>query len=517
MAGRVLNRSAMRNLKLLLLLLMSCAAAWAQEPETQVNPHGTVEGIEISGVPEDDISQAVRGMMQRLVGQKFDQDAANDLVDRIEIELPGHIATTKLSPGSDADHIKIIFVVEESDEAPGRRSNINSRYTVESVEVSGYDEARLSKDIRDEMQKLVGQRLDHELADRVQQRILRELHHKYNVSRRVKRGMERQHVVVIFEVRKVPWIPFVDLSSYQIYHSKQNISFGLTIPIESNHNRFTFVMVNDSDQLLERFAGIRIGYENVQLGTTLLGIGLHYSTFDEKWKPPVREATVRSPEIATIYRARQSFDPSVTVAFAPRLKLSMGVSLGEMEMQPQTQVNPPLHHENSNAAVASLSYQGRWETPDGDKHRFEGKYDLRAANHKLDSDFIYTRHFAQGRYVFTHDNNSVAVALLAGRISGRAPLFDRFSLGNSTTLRGWNKFDIVPLGGDRVAHGSLEYRYQGFQVFYDAGAAGGDGRPIQGRHSVGFGFAGDEDFFAELAFPIRHGAVRPTFIMGFKF
>ena len=59
---------------------------------------------------------------------------------------------------------------------------------------------------------------------------------------------------------------------------------------------------------------------------------------------------------------------------------------------------------------------------------------------------------------------------LFGGITGDAPLFERFTLGDSTTLRGWNKFDIAPAGGDRVFHQSLEYRYHGFGVFLDSGS-----------------------------------------------
>ena len=33
-----------------------------------------------------------------------------------------------------------------------------------------------------------------------------------------------------------------------------------------------------------------------------------------------------------------------------------------------------------------------------------------------------------------------------------APLFERFSLGNTYTLRGWNKFDVAPLGGALADH-----------------------------------------------------------------
>ena len=47
-------------------------------------------------------------------------------------------------------------------------------------------------------------------------------------------------------------------------------------------------------------------------------------------------------------------------------------------------------------------------------------------------------------------------------INGRAPLDDRFVLGNTYYLRGWNKYEIDPLGGNRVVSNSVEYRYGPF-------------------------------------------------------
>ena len=54
-------------------------------------------------------------------------------------------------------------------------------------------------------------------------------------------------------------------------------------------------------------------------------------------------------------------------------------------------------------------------------------------------------------------------------------------------LRGWNKYDLDPLGGSRVAHNSLDYRYGIFEAFYDAGAIWDPGQDIVARHSGGRG------------------------------
>jgi outer membrane protein assembly factor BamA len=106
------------------------------------------------------------------------------------------------------------------------------------------------------------------------------------------------------------------------------------------------------------------------------------------------------------------------------------------------------------------------------------------------------------------------VGFLAGRISGDAPLYDRFVLGDSTTLRGWNKFDLDPLGGSHVAHGSVDYGFKILQVFYDAGAVWD--RSPEARQSVGAGFK-KEGFQLAVAFPLRAGRADPIFYAGMNF
>ena len=328
--------------------------------------------------------------------------------------------------------------------------------------------------------------------------------------------------MVIYEVRKVRWIPFADLFEYVLYDSKQNFSASIAIPIDFGSNRLSFGLVDDQDQTLERFAGIRLGYENVEVGTQRLGIALRYARYHERWQP----ATISD----SIYRERTTFDPSVTFAFDSRLRLTAGLSLSDLQLQ-----FPSIHSENSNAVTASLNYRNVWQIPMEDRHSLEAGYDLRAGNHALDSEFIFTRHFAHAQYVYGHDKNTLSVSFLGGLISGRAPLFERFSLGNTSTLRGWNKFDVAPLGGDRAVHASLQYGFGGprigtftndagqrhgiesvFHVFYDVGAVGDHGSAIKGRHSAGFG-VGKDTFFMSLGFPIRSSRVQPTFLLGFRF
>jgi hypothetical protein len=263
-----------------------------------------------------------------------------------------------------------------------------------------------------------------------------------------------------------------------------------------------------------------------KVGTEHLGLALHYSRYHDRWQP----ATVLASSTG-VYRERNTFEPMVTIALDSRLRLTAGVSVSELEMQ-----YPSIHRANANAAVGRLTFQNNWRTPDA-RHLLRADYDLRAGNREMDSDFVYTRHLVHAQYGFGSGHNRLLLSFQAGTISGNAPLFERFSLGDTTTLRGWNKFDVAPLGGNRMIHSTLQYGIGGprfgiwtdngtrtsvgfgFHVFYDVGAVGDRGAPIQTRHSAGFGFGSPSSsgFFIELGFPIRSERVQAIFSTGFRF
>ncbi len=102
-------------------------------------------------------------------------------------------------------------------------------------------------------------------------------------------------------------------------------------------------------------------------------------------------------------------------------------------------------------------------------------------------------------------------------------MFERFVLGDSATLRGWNKYDIDPLGGNRMVYGSVTYGYRIMRVFYDTGAVWEQGTTPDARHSVGVGVSSGLGVFQKgafllaVAFPIRQGRADPVFIAGMNF
>ena len=104
---------------------------------------------------------------------------------------------------------------------------------------------------------------------------------------------------------------------------------------------------------------------------------------------------------------------------------------------------------------------------------------------------------------------------MAGGITGHAPLFERFTLGDATTLRGWDKYDIAPAGGDRVVYSSLEYRYTGLALFLDIGSVWDANTERRVRVSAGFGFHAGPAFLT-VGFPLNTDDLSAVFTMGVR-
>jgi outer membrane translocation and assembly module TamA len=104
---------------------------------------------------------------------------------------------------------------------------------------------------------------------------------------------------------------------------------------------------------------------------------------------------------------------------------------------------------------------------------------------------------------------------MAGRITGAAPLFERFTLGDTRTLRGWDKYDIAPAGATKMYYASVEYGFSGIGVFLDVGSAWDDHTPSRARVSTGLSFhAGPA--FAAVGFPLNTDNLTAIFSMGIR-
>jgi outer membrane protein assembly factor BamA len=166
--------------------------------------------------------------------------------------------------------------------------------------------------------------------------------------------------------------------------------------------------------------------------------------------------------------------------------------------------------------VISAAYDRKWGQGETVGHEARIGYDLRAGRTALGSDLEYTRHLGTVRYQYRAGKNLVTADFSIGGIDGSAPLFERFALGDSRTLRGWSKYDIAAAGGDRMWYQSVEYSYRRFAVFFDAGSMWDTGTDAGVKTSTGFGYHGDH-LFMMLGFPLNAGELRAAFMTGIRF
>jgi outer membrane protein assembly factor BamA len=397
--------------------------------------------------------------------------------------------------------------------------NINSRYTVESIGFTGKSHYRLSTGALEEMHRLIGAKVSTEALNRLARHIRSELR-ATEVTFKLARGGEPNHVKVLLEVDKRKSNFDLSIPTFS-YNSRQGWTGVAEASTTVGANTFTVGALSDGDTLAERFTGFKLKYDRLSLKTDRIRLGFEYDSYHELYDRATLIAldqALSSSLGAGAFRSRTDFEPSATFVLAKPLTLTVGFSFEQM--QPQVSA---AHSESANAVVNTLRYHQRWENSDATNQELDAGYNLRAATRSLGSDLAYTRHMINARYGLRHEHQSVEVTLAAGVIYGHAPLFERFVLGNSSTLRGWNKYDIDPLGGNRVVHGSVTYGYHIMRVFYDTGSVWDQGKSPEARHSAGIGISSGLGIFHKgalllaVAFPIRQGRADPVFIAGMNF
>ena len=396
--------------------------------------------------------------------------------------------------------------------------NVNTRYTVDTVMVSGKgwktdlvsdrnQNQRMSSGLRKDLAALIGQKLNPSALDSLAARLKKELAAR-EVSHHVLRGDNPEHVRVEFEVRPYRGDVDANLTKF-VYNSKQGGSGAGEVGVTVQQNSFRFGIASDGDSLDERYAGISARYENKHVGTDRVNLKFQFDSYHDQWNPGTLDALAAggSKETSDAYRTRQNFQPGVTIALAKPLTLEVGASFERFGEQ-----FPAAHTEASNALIATLRYHQRLEESDNQQD-LDASYSLGAATRIVGSDFVYASHAWGMRYQLMHGKHVLSDTFSGGVITGRAPLDDRFVMGNSVYLRGWNKYEIDPLGGNRMVHNTVDYHYGLFRIFYDTGAIWDEGQSAVPRHSLGVGLR-ESVFTLAVAFPLRSGHVEPVFMMG---
>lgn len=397
---------------------------------------------------------------------------------------------------------------------PASDLNVNSKYIVESIHFIGHS-YQLSRAAMDEMHRLIGSRLNTEALAKLTTHIRGELR-AHSVTFKLDRGAQPGTVSVLLAVDKR-----FDLSIPRFAYNSNEGWTGIGEGRATlGDNAFTFDVLSDRDTQVEQFAGIQAKYE--RFATDRIRAGFEFDLYHEDYAPATRLALAGSESSSSLgagpYRSRMNFEPSATFVLAKPLTLTIGLSFEEL--QPEFSA---ARLESANAVVNTLRYHQRWEDSDATIQELDAGYNLRAATRLLSTDFGYTRHSVNASYNYKHDHQIVEIGLALGLIYGNAPLFERFVLGNSYTLRGWNRYDLDPVGGNRLAYGTVTYGYHIMRVFYDTGSVWDHGRSPELRQSAGVGVSSGfrrlqrGAFLLAVAFPLRQSHADPVLIAGMNF
>ena len=381
--------------------------------------------------------------------------------------------------------------------------NVNSRYTVEDVRVD--PERRLSRTLREDLRKLVGEKFNQATLDALRERLKQETGARV-VSQKVVRGDKAETVQVVFELRYGKHGIDVNIPK-AVYASRLGWSGAMELEAHWAGNTVGFGVADDGDALVERFAGIRAYYERKELWGRRFGFRFDAEDWHDQWNRTTMDALGSSMEP---YRSRTSIQPVLTVRLWGPLTWSGGVNFQNLETPNQA---APV--QGAHSVVQILRLRQQW-SESGLKQTVEAGYGLRAATNLLSSDFVYARHQFDASYKFQDGPHEIIVRAVGGAISGNAPMFERFVAGNTTVLRGYSKWDLTPAGATRLAAGTLEYRNHGIGVFYDTGTAWDDGGAARVHHSLGCGYTTRKGLMVAVAFPMR-GDMFPMFFAGINF
>src|ERR1700733_663750 len=401
--------------------------------------------------------------------------------------------------------------------------NVNSRYTIESINFVDQHEYKLSTSALDEIRHLVGAKVSTEALDRLAMRIRGELR-AHDVTFKLARGLHPESVRVLIQV---------DHAGGSFNASVPNLAYNSALGFTGTGelsstigpNAFTFRMLRDSDPLIERFSGVQAKYERALSANGRIRLAFEFDGYQDQYAPSTL-AALDAPHSSSqsslsgpgAYGSRLNYEPSATFVLAAPLTLTVGLSFEQLNGLPMA-----ARSESAHAVINSLRYRQCWATSGDSTQELDAGYSLRAATTVLASDLAYTRHVAHLKYNYSSRTQSVEVKMIAGAIYGQAPLFERFALGDSTLLRGWNKYELDPLGGNRLAYGSVTYGYHMMRVFYDTGSVWDQGKSPEVKESVGVGMSSGLGVFEKgaflvaLAFPLGQSHVTPVLIAGMNF
>ena len=517
----LLCRAGMRTLHRALLVFISALLLMAPRPafgQQTDPPDGTqVTSAQVSGLELTRLSPGLQEEIGKIAGAPLDRAKLRELAARIEAELPRYVAAVRVTPDPTGGARVVIVVARMRD--PEHQANINVKYNVEEIKIKGVPDSAITAELRAEMDAMKGKPFEPEQADRLEAR-LRAIFPDYDVSRRTIKGDQTGLVTIDFVLTRSEssrWLQFEPNKSHAFYHTDQGWGAFFDMPIGSNNVRVSPLVAWDTtDDLIEEISGLGLRFEARKLGSDRFGASLEWSWYEPSWRGSTVAAAALNPGVG-LYDTRTTFTPMVSFAVTRHLRLSGGVGITELEPL-ETFLNFP-NSSMANVAIGSIGYSLRHKDrkhDDDPRHDFEAAFTVRSGMQGLESDFIYTRSIGQAEYRFEAGDHQLLVSGMAGVINGDAPLFERFSLGDAHTLRGWDKYDISPIGGNNVAYGSVEYRYSALAMFVDAGSVWDIDAQRKFRISTGVGVHAGP-FFMTVGVPLNTDNLRAVFTIGLRF
>ncbi|MBI2688331.1 MAG: BamA/TamA family outer membrane protein [Acidobacteria bacterium] len=397
---------------------------------------------------------------------------------------------------------------------PSDDTNVNSRYTVESVEITGANESRLSRGLREELRRYVGQRFSPEAFARLSGRVRDELKARL-VSPKLTKGSSPDSVRVALDVMGRRVNVSTDQSRLA-WHTQQGWTGSLMLTVEQrDRQRLTLSGFSDGDTATERRTGASAGYSHTLFHGRIRS-GFTVSTAEAKYDA----RTLSAAGTNELYRNVDSFQPTVT--FVPwrgddreELAVEVGVRLQRFAL-----LSPEANrHVASHALVNTLRYRRVRGDLETGRLTLTG---LAGLSHSIGGNYAFDRQEVRGGVEYHRGPSRLTVDFTGGALHGNAPFLERFAAGNTQLLRGWNKFEIAPLGANRLIASNIEYGHSvkgklEASAFVDTGSIWNRGTTQIARTSAGCGLRTRDGFYFYVAFPLRDGRIEPMLMTGATF
>ena len=401
------------------------------------------------------------------------------------------------------DEARVIFLVARISDDAGLGSNINARYTVESVEIEGLKEHEISAALRDRLQALVGTRLDPARGRPARRgpegRAARLRRHAPHRARQRAAGGSASS-----SSSPRPRSCAGSRSRSRDRSSSTTPTrggaacttsrWGAATTASRSASRST-TTTRSSRSTRASASASRPG----DIGTERVAASLEASWLNNTWRAPTLAALEANPPVPEPYASGSTVEPALTVALTRHVRASGGVSLSSLESLHQLTglADGERRHRLARlqpAVGTATGAPGRTSRPATScGRRSTGSAAISA-----------TRGTSAGRATSSRAGATAASSPRSSRggITGAGAALRTLHagrLGDAARLEQVRR--SRPTGGNRVFHQSLEYRFYGAALFLDAGSVWDDGAARELRASTGFGFHTDH-VFVTVAFPL---------------